>query len=283
MLDPTAECATAHHPHINEKLVVALSCTQYGDLSQRTVFVPVTCREQMGFGILQIAPPFRIVESSSVQVELIRLIDQLERAGIRRILDRAESDLGFVSLEKVRGQRWLGAEAVCPKSVFFRNEAFAEQIAEAIEQSQTCVRIVFRKQQTLNAGKSSLHFSQLHGAVIYKDNAVRTDVPGLQDAADCYRLWAPAHFDREDVIHIEQEVGPCERLADHGRIVFAGNRHEHTRVCQDRKLLLVERMMVAMAIEGPRDAVNSGFADDAAPKSVIEVCDQTFFRQRETN
>ena len=50
MLDPAAECATAHHPHINEKLVVGPSCAQYGDFSQRSVFVLVSCREQMGSG-----------------------------------------------------------------------------------------------------------------------------------------------------------------------------------------------------------------------------------------
>src|SRR5215510_13331493 len=160
MLDPTAECATAHNPQINAKLVLAPSCTQYGDFSQRTVFVFVCCREQMGFRISQIMQPFRLGESSSVQVELIRLIDQLKRAGIRRILERAESDLGFGGFEKVCGQGWLDPEAVCPKSVFFRDEAFAKQIAEAIQQSHTCLRIVFRKQQTLNAGKSGLHFSQ---------------------------------------------------------------------------------------------------------------------------
>src|ERR1035437_10982859 len=78
MLDAAGKCSAAHDPRVDKKVVFLLPPIEHRDLSQRAELIPITDNHQERSRTRPPVLPIGFLIAYAVQVELIRLIDQIQ-------------------------------------------------------------------------------------------------------------------------------------------------------------------------------------------------------------
>src|SRR5262249_5311531 len=140
----------------------------YGNLAQWSKFVAIADGGQETARILQHGQPFALCPAAAVQVELVRLIDQLKGARIGRVLLEIDGDLSFdLSKEIALGEsRTRMAKAGDADAVLFLDLLAAEEAAHLMHQAPKLLRIAGVEAQAGDFGIGGGDFGQLERAVV---------------------------------------------------------------------------------------------------------------------
>src|SRR5262249_7014922 len=139
LLDAAGECAAAHHPIIYSRRRALHPAQKNSYLTERAVFILVADAHQEGRWVVKIGRPCSLIQPLSVQVELIRLINQLESPVVVPLLAESDEDRSVSVLKKtIQGSSFAIcramqggrlADAIQTDGVFIRNEGFSEEVA----------------------------------------------------------------------------------------------------------------------------------------------------------
>src|SRR5262245_104293 len=92
VLDTSGKGAAAHHPGVNAHARGPDLACEGGDLAERSELISVRDTHEECVVSRQMSMPVLIRVAPAVQIELVRLVDQLQRPGVRCILAIVDSD-----------------------------------------------------------------------------------------------------------------------------------------------------------------------------------------------
>jgi hypothetical protein len=101
--DATAEGPAAHHPRFEQNFRFGLTACQHRDLSQGSVFVAISRDQKDCFRLSEKVLPRGFGVPLAVEVELIRLVDELKRSRVDGGLRKTQGQFGIGLPEKLLG------------------------------------------------------------------------------------------------------------------------------------------------------------------------------------
>src|SRR5882762_5431543 len=100
LLDAPGKSAAAHHPIANFGDCSVGAAKQNRDFAERAIFVFVTDRHQKSSWVVKIGGPGTLVQSPSVEIELIGLVNKLEGSLVILLFAKGEDNRGLRILKE---------------------------------------------------------------------------------------------------------------------------------------------------------------------------------------
>src|SRR5215472_2294691 len=98
MFDTSRERPTTHDPGLHVEFVTAVLSHYYRNLSKWPVLILIRSSEKKSGRVAKVAQPFRFTKPFTVEIELIRLVDQLKRSHIAAHSDAIKDNRRFGTL-----------------------------------------------------------------------------------------------------------------------------------------------------------------------------------------
>src|ERR1051325_1763727 len=195
VLDPAAERPATHHPRLDLDDGRLHAAEQGGNFAEGAELVSVRDEQRDRAAPVERVAELGLAQPAAVEVELVGLINQLERPRLARGVNGAEAHLRLHLREKVfegaRGRaRRLAAEVggaaqtLGAYGVLFEDRLLAEEVAQLPQQLIHALVVVLREEQALHLRVERLHFGEFERAVVNEHDRVRADVPRAQNPAD---------------------------------------------------------------------------------------------------
>src|SRR6266403_1373365 len=275
LLDASGKSAAAHHPIVDFANCSLDAAKQNRNFTERAIFVFVTDRHQKSSWVVKIRGPGTLVQSPSVEIELIGLVNKLDGAMVISLFPESEGHDGLRILKEAierigiairrAGQNCRCANALQAEGILFGYDRLSKEISQLAQELPERLRVALRENQTFHLRESGFDFGKLHRAIVDENNRVSRDVPSFQDAADRFGFWTPVNVDWIQRLLSDQQVFSCKGLFHQRRVILAGNGSQHAGARQGGDELLVEPVNVRLLIEMPRDSVNAVFPQDSRP------------------